>query len=743
MNVSIRSVSAAVLLACAVSSPARADWAQSTEVLAVTPTPSNLRVQAQNPPTFAWSRYSATTPVSYVIEVRTGTTVYKTFTSDRNWYLPSQALPEGTYTWRVRPATSTDWSAERSFVITAASVKFEVPEDATIIANVKNKARPRGLQTGLPVYSAWPADLRAERGQYMTWMINEVVRLMTELAPVSDANWPLKTGTVQTAENAAQNSLVRSQINKATRQLEASALLYRLTKETRYLTEAVRRGDELAALDPTGPTSYVNQDQAARQITTGLMKAIDLLAGDLDETRRSRWLGIVTVRGNEIYTQLQKGGARLDQYPFESHAVTNIGFLALISALGVGEIPDAEKWFKFCFRYYVSSLSPWSGAEGGFANGTAYAEYALDYNIQIWQQLGRATGVDLFKKPWSAGFLRFFQQFVPPGSKTHLFGDGQETAPVLKFMKAFALRFATPEAAWYANNLSGNEDPLSYLQGPYPMPARTVATPKPPPNAALFGTIGWAAFHSDMADANRTSVYFKSSPYGSFNHSHGDQNGFVLKKGATPLIVAAGWYDWYDSPLWNNWYRQTKAANGITYNGGIGQNVTGYAETMARNGRIISYSSSPRMEYVAGDATPAYAGALSNAIRRLWYLRASDVVVIHDKLSSSTAKTFEWNMHAQAPITVSGNNLTVTKDGKSVCIRPILTSNLRFEKRAGSTPMAGIYEEHGTYVKTVAATSDEFLVVLDVGCKNTPITWSDTSSGRVLTVGRDSMTIPR
>ena len=742
MKVSIRSISAAALLACVACSSAQADWAQSTEVLAVAPVPTNLQVQAQNPPTFAWSRFS-TTPQTYVIEVRSGSTVYKTFTSSRSWYLPSQAFPVGTYTWRVRPSTSTTWSADRSFVISAVSEKFEVPEDAAIIASLANRPHPRGLQAGLPIYSEWPAAMRTERGQYMTWMINEVTRLMTELTPVSDANWPLRTGLVQSAENAAQNSLVRSQVNKTTRQLEATSLLYRLTKEQRYLTEALRRGDELAALDPAGPTAYVNQDQATRQITTALMKSIDMLAGDLDATRRTRWLNIVTVRGNELYVELTKGGDRLDQYPFESHAVTNIGFLALISALGVGDLPDANKWFNFCFRYYVSSLSPWSGSEGGFANGTAYAEYALDYNIQIWQQLGRATGVDLFKKPWSAGFLRYFQQFVPPGSTTHLFGDGQETKPELKFMKAFALRFATPQAAWYANNLVGNEDPLSYLQGPYPMPARTVTTQTPPPNSALFSSIGWAASHSNMADANRTSVYFKSSPYGSFNHSHGDQNAFELKKGGTSLITAAGWYDWYGSPLWNDWYRQTKSSNGITFNGGLGQAVGGYAEMMANNGRIVSYSASNSVDYVAGDATAAYAGALTQALRRMWYVRTSDVIVIQDKLASAVARTFEWNMHTQAPITVSGLSLSVNKGGKTVCVRPILTSSLRFEKRSGPTPMAGIYEEHGTYVKTEAAKDGEFLMVLDVGCKNTAVALSDTAAGRVLTVGRETLTIPR
>ena len=81
---------------------------------------------------------------------------------------------------------------------------------------------------------------------------------------------------------AAQQTDIRQRINEASRQLEAAALMWRLKREPMYLTEALRKGDQLAALNPKGPTSYVNQDQATRQIALSLIKAVDMLAGDLD-----------------------------------------------------------------------------------------------------------------------------------------------------------------------------------------------------------------------------------------------------------------------------------------------------------------------------------------------------------------------------------------------------------------------------------------------------------------------------
>ncbi|WP_229419188.1 DUF4962 domain-containing protein [Pseudoduganella dura] len=721
---------------------AHADWASSTDPLVVAPNPSNLQLQIQNPPTFRWARHS-TNPASYIIEIRSGTTVVKTASATRNWYLPSVALPNGTYTWRVRPANGTIWSDDRGFIISDASKQFVVPEDSDLVKRITGRERPRSLQERMPLYKNWDAALKAERGQYVVWLSNEVIRLAADLPQAKDSDWPLVTGTLQTAANVAQTSAIRSAIQKLSRQLEASSLLYAMTNEQRYLTEAIRRGDEMAAMSPTGPTSYVNQDQATRQIALMLAKSVDMLSTGLDAPRRARWLEIVRVRGQEIYTQLSKSKADMDQYPLDSHGGTNVGVLALTSALVMGEFPEAETWFHFAYRHYVSSLSPWSGPEGGYANGTAYGEYSIDIFLQIWQPLARATGVKMLELPWVNGFLNSFMQFMPPGSKNHLFGDSHESKPEMKFMKALALRVPTPQAKWYAQNLTSGEDPVSYLQGEYPMPVNKVTTTVAPPNSAVFPTIGWAAFHSNMSDSNRTSVYFKSSPYGSFNHSHGDQNSFVLKKGGVALLTESGWYDWYDSPNWNNWYRQTKAHNAITYDGGVGQLITGYRETKANNGKVVSFSDTGAIGYVAGLAEAAYGKALTKAERRLWYVRGSDAVIILDQLASPVPRKFEWNFHTLSPIVADANgNVTVTTQGKSVCIRPISTGQ-SFEKRAGGLVLAGNVEDHGTYVRTTSATTAEFLMLLDVGCKNLTVQMSTTATGRTLKIGTQTIALPR
>jgi hypothetical protein len=543
---------------------------------------------------------------------------------------------------------------------------------------------------------------------------------------------------------STQNSDIRNRVNKTAHQTEAASLLYRLkvgdSTAPAYLNEALKRGDELAALSPTGPTSYANQDQATRAIALSLSKAMDTLWAELDSTRRARWQAAIAARTADIYNDLSGSNGRMDQYPYDAHGGNTLGFLALIAALNLGEVPQAQAWFDFSVRTYVHQVYTWSGPEGGYANGTAYGQAAADFSVQIWDPLSQALAVSIYRKPWSDGFLRFMAHFVPPGTPNHVFGDGHEDVPNTYLLKAFASRFDTPAAKWYYQSMTGVEDPLTLLQAPSPLPVNTVTTAAPPPNAAMYPSVGWAAMHSSLADMKRTSLYFKSSPYGSYNHSHGDQNSIVLNSGGKRLLMEAGYYDWYGSPLWTSWYRATKSHNAVTFDNGTGQKTDGNTVNLGRNGKITGFSTSTAMDYVEGDATAAFEGLVSLARRKVWYLRSQDLAVVMDTMTAPVARSFEWNFHA--PVTIapqSDGSATIVNGDRSLCVRSI-TPGTSLVKRTGPAPLTGI-EDHAAFTRP-AATSAEFLVLLDVGCKKPAVSLTTGSSSRTLTVGSQTITLP-
>lgn len=721
---------------------ARADWAQSADPLVVRPEPANSQAQAQNPPGFTWARYPGAT-ASYEIEITPAGGSPSRAVVNRNWYLPTKALPLGNYTWRVHPLNSNDWSSPRAFSITSRSTLFEVPDDATVRARITAKPRPRSLPKSFTPYATWSSARRAAMDPYMSRMTNEIKLQIGAIPELTDARWTIVITAPLTAAMAAQQTDIRQRINEASRELEAAAVMWRYKRDPMFLAEALRRGDQLAALNPSGPTSYVNQDQATRQIALSLVKAVDILAGDLDATRKAKWLDTVRIRTNEMYVNLSGDNGRLDQYPFDSHGNTDQVFLVLIASLALGDIPDAQKWFDFSFRAYANAPSPWAGPEGGYAQGTAYAEYAAGYLVALWDPLSQATGVNFYAKPWALGFLDFATEFTPPGSKVHAFGDGSETKPDTRVFHAFASRMVSPRAAWYVASLGGTEDTLSLLQAPYPLPVADTVYKSPPSNSAYYPSIGWVAMHSDIGSTGRSSLYFKSSPYGSFNHSHGDQNGLLLSVAGQPLLVKAGWYDWYGSPYWTDWYHQTRSQNAVTFDGGKGQVVTGYRETLQHNGRITGFAAQPSYDYAEGDATPAYGGQLTMARRQVWHLRnAGDALLVRDKLSATVPHTYEFNVHAPVAIAVeSPTSARIAINGQSVCLRS-LNPNASFATWTGPAPKSGVTESHGAfYLKNDGKSVAEFLVLLDVGCKRPLVNIATSGTVRTVTVGNQSVTL--
>jgi len=700
------------------------------------------QVQAQNPPGFTWARHPSG-PASYELEITPAGGSPTKVVTERNWYLPPKALALGNYSWRVRPTGASEWSTPRSFSITNKSNLFEVPDNATLRARITSKARPRSLPDSFTPYASWSSAKRAELDPYVSRMNNEIKLQTTALPALSDARWPIVITSPLTAAMASQQTDIRQRINEASRQLEAAVVMYRMKRDQVFLTEALRRGDQLAALDPKGPTSYANQDQATRQIAVSLIKSVDILAGDLDAPRRARWLETVKVRTEEMYGNLAGDNGRLDQYPFDSHGNTSLIFLSLISTLALGDIPEARKWFDFSFRAYANAPSPWSGPEGGYANGTAYAEYAAGYLVALWDPMSQASGVNFYTKPWALGLLDFATQFTPPGSRVHAFGDGSETKPDTRVWHAFGSRMVSPRAAWYVSNLGGTEDTLSLLQAPYPMPVKQTAVKAPPSNSAYYPSVGWAAFHSDIGSTSRTSLYFKSSPYGSFNHSHGDQNGLLLSVAGQPLLVKAGWYDWYGSPYWTDWYHQTRSQNAVTFDGGKGQMVSGYREQLQRNGKITGFSAQPGYDFVEGDATPAYGGQLTMAKRQVWHLRnAGGSMLVRDRLASTVARTYEWNVHTPVIMTVEdGLNVKVVAGAQSVCLRS-LNTDAAFAKWIGPGAKTNVIEDNGAfYLKNDGKSSAEFLVLLDVGCKRPEVKIGNSGSVRTVTVNGQTVSL--
>lgn len=515
---------------------------------------------------------------------------------------------------------------------------------------------------------------------------------------------------------------------------------------------AKRRALNLAAWQPRRATGYFYQDQAGRSVAWTLALAYDWLRDRWNPEERKAILSAIRPRVEDMLSppvqDMPTGwagldwGRKLDRWPYDSHGAVTLARLSVICTLLAKEDALFDRCRKEIVPRYVARPVPWGGADGGYANGTGYAQWDVLYtHFVVWHLLRNATGTDLWRTDWAKGYLDFMAYFLPPGSPTGLFGDGAEQRHAGVWAtqaKAYAAALPSPLADWYARNQFG-ENPLhlALLLAPArDWNAISGALPAGTPNAMHLADTGWVAMHSDLGDRARTSVYFKSSPYGSYNHSHADQNTFVIHARGRVLAADSGYYDYYGSPHWQDWYKQTRAHNAITFDGGQGQ----LHDTMDAKGRIVRFEHHADYDIVTGDATAAYGDALTRAVRSIVYLRP-DTVLVYDSLASKTPRTWEWNLHALSRMKDLGpRELEVEQEGVRMCVRLLDAPGGAFTQtdRFTTAPQGNYPKQwHARYATAAKSSEARFLALLNIGCGQPSLVLNIVGSSPVLhVVGR-------
>lgn len=692
--------------------------------------PSDCAVVEQSPPDFSWPDHGATARYTVTLSYPDGRA--RSLPAPQNWINWDEALPPGDYAWRVQLESggTVQDSRARRFTVSTDAVPFVVPPADTLFMRAVAKPRPRALPA-----PATAQAMLAERREGLALLYARVdAGLNLPLPPEPVAGSPDEVTAVAGAESR--------------RMLEA-ALAWLATRNETYFAEALRRLLNLAAWDPRGATAYATADQAARELTWSLALAYDWLHPRLDENQRSLVRAPILARGSDMYNDLVGSRARIATYPYDSHGSTTLTTLALVCVLLAGDLPEAYNGLAKTLPLALHWTSPWGGEDGGYANGSAYSAWDVGSRLLPWYALRWATGVDVAQKAWVRNYGRFLAYFIPPGAPAGAFGDGAELAldPVHQggLAKAYAAFAPGALARWYAAQMSAdNPATLERILAPLADPG---PAPLPPgtPDGAAFASIGWAAMHSALADPARTSVYFKSSPYASYNHSHADQNSLVVAAGGRPLAIDSGHYDGYQTPHWWQWYKQTRAHNAITFDGGQGQLVyesNGYAP-----GALTRFEHTGAWDIVQGDATAAYGGALSDARRSVLFLRP-DRILVYDRLASGTPRRWEWNIHAAQPMSVaSASSIRIDDGGQSLCVDLLAGPQADFTQTDQWTaePASGARQWHGVFASAAPGTAAEFIALLRVGCAPAAASaaqqdgeWTVTLDGTTVTIDGDA-----
>lgn len=579
-----------------------------------------------------------------------------------------------------------------------------------------------------------------------TAALSEKSRAVARLPHPSEPSLPTLPNSAGQDKALAMSKVQSTAFGEEDRVLHLALAGLALNDEA-LIAAAKQRALNLASWAPRGATGYFYHDQAGRSVAWTLALAYDWLHERWSVEEKRKLLAAIKPRVEDMLSppvkDLPSGwagldwGRKLNRWPHDSHGAVTLARLAAICTVLAGEDEFFSRCAKEVVPRYLTRPIPWGGLDGGYANGTLYAQWdVLFTHFVVWHLLKNALSVDLWQGDWAKGYINFMSYFLPPGSPAGQFGDGAEQRHVGVWAtqaKAYAAALPSPLADWYARNQFGEQALHLSLLLPPPRDWSAVAgaLPTGTPQAVHLADIGWVAMHSDLGDRARTSVYFKSSPYGSYNHSHADQNSFVIHTSGRTLAIDSGYYDFYGSPHWKEWYKQTRAHNAITFDGGQGQ----LHDTMAAKGKITLFEHSLDYDVATGDALEAYGDALSRAMRSLVYVRP-DALLVYDALASDTPRTWEWNIHALSRIKNKGvRSIEIEQEGVRLCIELLEAPEGAFsqDNRFTAEP-SGEYppQWHARFASRTKTTKANFLALLDVECRKPEVSLARDGERRVV-----------
>lgn len=644
-------------------------------------------VCTENPARFTWMPPAGNDAPCRIEVRREGQPAYCFEGIDCNFFTPDCVMAPGAYTYRVF-AGEEEIVPEKAFSIAEDAVHTPLIGRAHRYDAIGGHPRIWLRQEDLPRAREAVAGLL--RKQWDAFLASGVDPWMD--GPVKPEPQPYP-GNIRVIPLWRQMYV---DCQEALYAVKHSAVAWRLTGDRIYLDNARRWLLALARWDVNGPTARSYNDEAAFRVTTALAWGYDWLHDELTAEERQCVHDALLARGRELFRYVTED-IRIHIKLLDSHGVRSLSMTLVPAALALfGEDEEARRWLNYTIEYFFCLFTPWGGDDGGWAEGPAYWQTGVSFFTEAITLLKKATGVDVFARSFFRNTGRFILNTYCQDTLFMAFGDMSDLGDYPGLKAGFTMRILSaatdnplaPQFAWYyeqARERGKGTEGLFYNYGWWNFDFdelffrllydRPVAACPPEPGTSLtwFRDIGWATLHRDMADENKHLAFsFKSSPYGSVSHSHGDQNAFVLHAFGEPLAIQSGYYIGFWSSMHLNWRRETKSKNAVTI-GGVGQfahlrkttkaeEMNGsaksqYEQLIAARGCIEACEQHDGLVYMRGDATPAFAmtvpGLLANK-RHVLYTEEGFFVIV-DEISLKAPEAIDFRLHALYPFDIGKN----------------------------------------------------------------------------------------
>jgi len=682
--------------------------------------PADGYVSKQNPPDFTWPYVEGAT---YNLKICTNKNMsnsslaYSAEGITHNYYNFPHTFETGKdYYWSVQyelGASKSTWSSAKKFRIDVDAYDFPVEDIADILAKISPN-HPRIYASDSPHSRYTLEEFRALKDKYTyaandyASYINTADRYLSDSVTFIEPETPDTDGIANPTNKNVDATVTANCLSvsrNACTRMYNTAFAYLISGNESYGNYAKKILLELSnwRYDDYSATGYVRQDQLFREVMYQGAIAYDWIYPLLTNTERTKVLTMLQNRMKRVESIIPT----IKKLPYNSHGWTTIGFMAITAYATIDEISISRGWLEEIIPLYTAAMHPWSNQDGGWAQGLAYWSFSSGFSKELTNILALSGLINLYDKAWSKN--EYLWNLYTWGPYTYAsFGDGSagypNTTDALHAQKDMAHFTGNPVAKWiWTKNNSAKESGLEYFAAS--LEDLHAEAPTDYKLSHIFEDIGWVVMTNDLMNRDKVQLTFKSSPYGSFNHSHGDQNSFYIQAYGKELAIKSGYYDSYHTIHDKNFTRQSFAHNTTTINGGKGQPI----DRFDTSGKVSQFVYQMELDSVTGNSTNAYFDtAASNTKffdkneRSIVYLRPGVFVVI-DTLDARSTKesTYEWWLNA-VDIENSGNMATITNGSVKLDAQVMYPEGVTSQKYEGFvTPDGTEYLPNGFNPNTV------------------------------------------
>lgn len=610
-----------------------------------------------------------------------------------NVYNIHEAMSAGKWHWRFRKVDkegrAAGWSKIYSFTVTGKEPVFATPDFSVFQQNIP---------TDYPRIHCYIAKDIEEAKKNITGHVE-----YSDL--VSRAQQAIDERDLDPANLYANTSMLSTYV------FDYLYSAYLLTGGQEYHDKILEYGRKMIELDVTEDILKNNFQSA--EIVNSLSSVYDACQEALTETEKDAIEKLI-VKIVTYYYEDYRG--KMENWLFDEHT-WQITLRAMLEGAFVTcqEYPESMTALEYFYELWTSR-APSTGfnRDGVWFNGAGYFEtnqYTLYYMPMLFSHL---TQVDFLAHPWYQNMGKAMVYSWLPGSRATTFGDfNRSNIPSrsrVGFADFLARELGDVSAIWYVQecqrtipegedsdySLYANFDlrlyRMSQGEAPYDISGTTNASFE---NFIWYKDCGEGVAHSNMKDRSKNmSIAFRSSPFGSGNHTHSDQNSFKLLYKGENVYMNAGYYQSYADKHAILQYRNTRGHNTMMVNN-IGQPFSKSAY-----GNIIRGLNGDNLAYFEGDASHAYKGKTDqtywtesfakaglsetpqygfgdtplNCYKRQIFMLRPNKVVIYDELGADEPVTWQWLLHSPVEFTVAGTKLTTTYEGGFSAVAQIFSN---------------------------------------------------------------------